>query len=61
MRVRTGRNLTKYPLPGAMSKQDRINLENELGTVFDALIAMPEYGGSYVSITPGHKNFIDDK
>ena len=27
MRVRTGRNLAKYPLPGAMIKEDRINFE----------------------------------
>ena len=27
MRVRTGRNLNKYPLPGAMTKEDRINME----------------------------------
>ena len=27
--------------------------------VFDALIADPNYGGKYVSITPDHPNFID--
>lgn len=27
--------------------------------VFDVLIADPNYGGRYVSITPGHENFID--
>lgn len=35
MRVRTGRNLNKYPLPGAMSKSDRLNMENDLLTVWD--------------------------
>ena len=35
MRVRTGRNLARYPLPGAMSKQDRVNLELDMGKVFD--------------------------
>lgn len=59
MRVRTGRNLNKYPLPGAMTKEDRCNMENDMGIVFDSLIADPAYGGKYVSITPGHKNFID--
>jgi creatine kinase len=59
MRVRTGRNLKKFPLPGAMSKQDRLDMEIAMGKVFDALIANAEYGGEYVSITPGHKNFID--
>jgi creatine kinase len=27
MRVRTGRNLKKFPLPGSMSKDDRLNME----------------------------------
>jgi creatine kinase len=59
MRVRTGRNLNKYPLPGAMTKDDRINMEKDMGKVFDVLIADPAFGGRYVSITPGHKNFIN--
>jgi creatine kinase len=61
MRVRTGRNLNKYPLPGAMTKEDRVNMEKDMGKVFEALIENPEYGGKYVSITPGHPNFIDDE
>jgi protein-arginine kinase len=60
MRVRTGRNLKKFPLPGAMSKEDRCNMENAMGAVFDKLIADEKFGGEYVSITPGHKNFVDD-
>jgi protein-arginine kinase len=59
MRVRTGRNLNKYPLPGAMTKQDRVNMEKDMKKVFDHLIADPAYGGRYVSITPGHECFID--
>ncbi|MFN9905468.1 MAG: hypothetical protein ACK56F_04995 [bacterium] len=35
MRVRTGRNLNKYPLPGDMSKSDRVNMENDLLSVWD--------------------------
>jgi len=27
MRVRVGRNLAEYPLPGAMTKEDRVSLE----------------------------------
>lgn len=34
IRVRTGRNLRKYNLPGAMTRDDRINLERELEVVF---------------------------
>jgi len=61
MRVRTGRNLKKFPLPGSMSKDDRVKMEEAMGLVFDKLIADEKFGGRYVSITPGHKNFIDDK
>lgn len=35
MRVRTGRNLKKYPLPGAMSEEDRRNMESDMGGVFE--------------------------
>jgi len=61
MRVRTGRNLNKYPLPGAMTRDDRINMEKDMKKVFDVLIANPDFGGHYVSITPGHECFIDKK
>lgn len=50
MRVRTGRNLNKYPLPGSMSKSDRINLERDMGAVFKTLIANPDFGGRYYSV-----------
>jgi len=60
MRVRTGRNLKKFPLPGSMTKDDRVNMEVAMGKVFDSLIAKPEFGGKYVSITPGHAKFVDD-
>jgi len=60
MRVRTGRNLNRYPLPAKMTQEQRCQMELEMKTVFDALIAKPEFGGKYVSITPGHENFIDD-
>jgi hypothetical protein len=54
MRVRTGRNLKAFPLPGGMTHQDRCDMENVMYTAFKGLIAMPEYGGRYVSLTPGH-------
>ena len=59
MRVRTGRNLKKFPLPASMTQQQRVDLEIAMGKVFDRLISMPDYGGRYVSITPGHPNFIN--
>jgi len=59
MRVRTGRNLNKFPLPGSMSKEDRLNMELAMGKVFDQLIADKDFGGRYVSITPGHKDEVN--
>jgi protein-arginine kinase len=58
MRVRVGRNLADFPLPGAMTADDRKNLETKMCAAFDKLIAMEEYGGKYNSMTPGHKDFI---
>jgi len=60
MRVRVGRNLKEFPLPGAMTKEDRVNMELKMCAAFDKLKAMPEYGGGYNSLTPGHANFIDE-
>ena len=60
MRVRTGRNLKEFPLPGAMTKEDRINLETKMCAAFEKLKAMPEFGGGYNSLTPGHADHIDD-
>jgi creatine kinase len=61
MRVRTGRNLKNFPLPGSMTKDDRVAMEKQMGAVFEKLIAKEEFGGRYVSITPGHENFVDEK
>eukprot|EP00798_Chlamydomonas_sp_ICE-L_P002682 gene2682-12915_t len=60
MRVRTGRNLSKYPLPASMTKQDRVDMEVAMGKVFDTLIENPDFGGEYVSISPGHAKFVDE-
>jgi creatine kinase len=59
MRVRVGRNLADFPLPGAMTKDDRIAMEKKMCEAFKVLID-GEYGGAYYSLTPGHENFIDD-
>ena len=42
-----------------MTVDDRKNMENDMTVVFKELIADPAFGGRYVSITPGHPNFID--
>ena len=59
MRVRVGRNLKAFPLPGAMTQQQRCDMENFMIGAFAKLIAMPEYGGKYCSFTPGHPNYVD--
>ena len=60
MRVRVGRNLEQWPLPGAMSKEQRCDMENFMLAAFDSLISMSEFGGKYCSFTPGHANFVDE-
>lgn len=61
MRVRVGRNLADFPLPGAMTKEDRVKMEAKMETAFESLIADPNYGGRYYSLTPGNPNQVSDK
>lgn len=61
MRVRTGRNLNKFPMPGGMTRADRVAMELALKPVFESLVAKDGFGGRYVSITPGHPNFINEE
>lgn len=61
MRVRVGRNLANYPLPGAMTKQDRLDMEKDMVKAFKKLMADPEYGGTYYSLTPDTEFSISDK
>merc|ERR1712071_82416 len=61
MGIRTARNLKKFPLAGAMTEEDRKNMELAMGPVFEALITNPEFGGSYNSLTPGHACHITDE
>lgn len=56
MRVRVGRNLADFPLPGAMSKDDRIRFEKRMLKAFDVLIKDPNYGGQVCSLTPDFGN-----
>ena len=60
MRVRVGRNLQAFPLPGAMTQEDRCNMENRMLEAFEVLFKDPAYGGKYCSFTPGHPNFVDE-
>ena len=60
MRVRVGRNLSDFPLPGAMFEHQRVALERKMCNAFDVLIANPAFGGQYYSLTPGHKNQMSE-
>jgi len=52
MRVRVGRNLESFNLPGAMDQAERIKFEQTILDVFKQLIANPDYGGTVYSLTP---------
>ena len=52
MRVRVGRNLKQYNLPGKMDKEERIKFENTMLTAFQALIDNEAFGGAIYSLTP---------
>ena len=41
-----------------MTKEDRVLLEQKMCDVFAKLKAMPEFGGGYNSLTPGHANVV---
>lgn len=59
MRVRVARNASTFPLPGAMSKDQRVAFEDVAAAAFAKLIEDDAYGGQYLSITPGSAYEID--
>lgn len=61
MRVRVGRNLASFPLPGAMTREDRVRMEATMVAAFKKLMDDPEFGGTYHSLTPGSPYQISDK
>ena len=56
MRVRVGRNLKNFNLPGAMDKNERIAFEKAMLKAFEKLIENPEFGGRVYSLTPDFGN-----
>jgi len=56
MRVRVGRNLEAFNLPGAMDKDERIKFEKAMLKAFAALKANPAYGGTVYSLSPDFGN-----
>lgn len=60
-RVRVGRNLPIFDMCGLMSKEQRLEMENLMVGAFEQMMVDPEFGGRYVSLTPGHKYQITDE
>lgn len=58
LRIRVGRNLEAFPLPGGLSKSQQVQLEKQMHIVFEKLIAMKRFGGNIYSLTPGDKYHI---
>jgi len=58
MRVRVARNVATFPLPGSMNKNQRIEFENLAADAFAELAKNREFGGKYLSITPGSAHEI---
>lgn len=44
-----------------MTKFERIKFERFMTKIFEDLIIKSDYQGKYVSLTPGHKNYIEDE
>ncbi len=59
MRVRVARNVATFPLPGAMSREQRVAFERLAVQAFAKLIEDPAFGGHYLSITPGSPHEVD--
>ena len=66
MRVRVGRNLKSFNLPGLMDKAERIKFEQTMLKAFQKLQADKAYGGKIYSLSPDwgegtkNPNLIDD-
>jgi creatine kinase len=57
MRARVARNVEGFSLPSSMDKEERIKFENMMVEIFDKEFQ----DGTYYSLTPGHRYFIDQK
>jgi len=60
MRVRVGRNLKDFPLPGNMTQDDRVTLEGRMITAFKTLMADASFGGTYHTLTPDTEFSINE-
>eukprot|EP01048_Picozoa_sp_COSAG05_P007046 COSAG05_NODE_484_length_9355_cov_5.704840_3_plen_2541_part_01 len=55
------RNFTGFSLVPAMTRTERTTVEDLMTTLIGSMIDRPEWSGRYVSLTPGHPDYIDDK
>ena len=60
MRVRVGRNLSDFPLPANMIKQQRLELEEIAINAFKKLMKNKNFGGQYLSLSPNSSFKIND-
>jgi len=61
MRVRVARNVAAYPLPGAMSRDERLSFEALAVEAFSVLMKDPGFGGQYLSLTPGSPHQMSER
>ena len=57
MRARVARNVSGWNLPPKMDKEERLRFEETMVAIFEKDF----FPGKYNSLTPGHKNHIDQK
>ena len=61
MRVRVGRNLSNFPLPGAMTQAQRLDLEAVMVTAFARMQAYEKFAGNYFSLSPDSPDLMDQE
>jgi hypothetical protein len=57
--VESRRNIKGFKFSGALDASERVQLEQMLSPTFDMFKELPDFGGRYYSMTPGHPNYID--
>ena len=62
LNISASRNIKAFPLTAAMTKKERVDLENLMTKVFERLMESPdgEFAGRYYSLTPGHPDCVDE-
>ena len=61
MSLSVSRNVDGFNLVASMTQQERITLEDLVVSVLDPLLLNSQWGGRYVSLTPGHPEEITEQ